>query len=204
MRENAGQVIRGRLGRFTGGGGGGTGNSSGSGSGSVSRSRSLSKKAPPTTSTSFGSSSNTPNPSKIHASTPLSPVTSTTSGTGTTYSPNQPHQHRTPSVAPTTLIHPLSTSFISLVQTLTRTSFCPPTILAPSVRLLFAMLSIGGGTGNRAWTLVSDLFGKGYSARFRIALRDVLAGTGEKAKLVSQSWGEPEDWEVVITRGAVV
>jgi hypothetical protein len=201
MRENAGQVIRGRLGRFTGGG---TGHSSGNGSGSVSRSRSLSKKAPPTTSTSFGSSVNTPNPSKIHASTPLSPVTSTTSSTGTTYTSHQSHQHRAHAVAPPPSVHPLASSFISLVQTLTRTSFCPPTIIAPSVRLLFAMLSIGGETGDRAWLLVSDLFGKGYSARFRIALRDVLAGTGEKAKLVSQSWGEPEEWEVVITRGAVV
>jgi len=66
------------------------------------------------------------------------------------------------------------------------------------------MLNAGGETKEKALEVVLALFGKGSSAKFNQVLGQVLAGTGTKDKELSLQWGEGEQGEVDVVRGAVV
>ena len=171
---------------------------------SVSRSPSLSRKAQATVSTStsvFGNPTATGRTGSA-LSTPARPLPSMLGQMS--QHPSYLFPAATPTNKPLETLHPLCATFLALFSNLARNALAPAEIVGPSARLMFAMLNAGGETKDKAWEVVLALFGKGSVAKFNMVLEQVLAGTGTTDKAVSLRWGEGEDEEVAVVRGAVV
>lgn len=171
---------------------------------SVSRSPSLSRKAQATVSTStsaFGSPVATGRAGSA-LSTPARPFASMLGQIS--QNPSFLFPAPTATNKPLETLHPLCGTFLGLFSNLARHALAPSEIIGPAARLMFAMLNAGGETKDKAWEVVLALFGKGSAAKFNLVLEQVLAGTGTTDKDVSLRWGEGEDDEVTVVRGAVV